>query len=365
MKLMKSTEARLPGSTARAAGWVIGVVLSSMILTACDKLPAPKPPAPKSPVLNAVAAVAGGNAAAPSRLAVGADPQPRVAHAGIELMHVHGLSYTPDGTLYVPSHHGLARFDGTVWFRAPGPQHDYMGFAITRDALYSSGHPAPNAGMVNPFGLIKSTDAGQTWKKLGLEGESDFHLLAVGYESNAIYVVNTHPNSKMMAPGLYSTLNDGFSWQGASAKGLAGDPVSIAVHPTEPGIIAVGTERGLYFSRDTGATFQRLADEQVTAVRFDLNRRHLWYAAVESKPVLTRIAFAGTEVKKIALPAMQDDAVIYIAQNPARRNEYAFATARRNVYWGAPALARPDSYTPDSNEAERVWKPIAARGSTR
>lgn len=360
MKSLKLTEATRPGSPARVAVWTIGAILSGLILTACEKPLAPKPPVPA-----AVAAVPGGLAANAPGMTSGPERLPSVASASIELMHVHGLSYTQDGTLYVPSHHGLARFDGTSWSRAPGPLHDYMGFASTKDALYSSGHPAPNAGMVNPFGLIKSIDTGQTWKKLGLEGESDFHLLAVGYESNAIYVVNTHPNSKMKTPGLYATLNDGFSWQAAATKGLSGNPGSIAVHPTEPGILALGTERGLYFSRDAGATFQRLAEGHVAAVQFDLSRRHLWYAAVESTPVLTRIAFAGTEVKKIALPAMQDDAVIYIAQNPARRNEYAFATARRNVYWGAPALGRPDSYTPDANEAERVWKPIAIKGSTR
>src|SRR2546429_5088264 len=51
----------------------------------------------------------------------------------------------------------------------------YMGFAATAQGAYSSGHPAPESGLTNPFGLIRSRDGGKTWDKLGLEGESDFH----------------------------------------------------------------------------------------------------------------------------------------------------------------------------------------------
>ena len=91
---------------------------------------------------------------------------PRFALAEeISLMHVHGLSYSADGRqLLVPSHHGLAVYSDGRWSKAPGPQHDYMGFAGSGTALYSSGHPAPGTGLVNPFGVIKSVDGGRTWK---------------------------------------------------------------------------------------------------------------------------------------------------------------------------------------------------------
>src|SRR3546814_19465798 len=49
------------------------------------------------------------------------------------------------------------------------PEHDYMGFATTREAFYSSGHPAAGSNLINPFGLIKSTDAGKTWRQLRSE----------------------------------------------------------------------------------------------------------------------------------------------------------------------------------------------------
>ena len=88
---------------------------------------------------------------------------PRIALAEeITLTHVHGLSYSADGKqLFVPSHHGLAVYSDGRWSKAPGPQHDYMGFTGSGSALYSSGHPAPGTGLVNPFGLIKSVDGGR------------------------------------------------------------------------------------------------------------------------------------------------------------------------------------------------------------
>src|SRR5437879_139258 len=136
------------------------------------------------------------------------------AAAPVMLMHVHGLAYSPDGKrLMIPSHHGLAVYENGKWSKAPGPQHDYMGFSATGRTLYSSGHPAPGSGLVNPFGLLRSRDGGKTWEKLGLEGESDFHLLATSWSTNAVYVWNPAPSSRMERPGLHYTLNDGLVWK--------------------------------------------------------------------------------------------------------------------------------------------------------
>src|SRR5262245_1692346 len=82
------------------------------------------------------------------------------------LHHVHGLAYSSDGQkLMVPSHHGLAVYSAGKWTKAPGPEHDYMGFAATQSRIYSSGHPASGSKLINPFGLIRSADGGKTWDK--------------------------------------------------------------------------------------------------------------------------------------------------------------------------------------------------------
>lgn len=277
------------------------------------------------------------------------------ARAGsVTLMHVHGLSYSADGKqLVIPSHHGLAIYAGGRWSKAPGPAHDYMGFSATRDALYSSGHPAPGSGLKNPFGLIKSTDGGKTWQKLGLEGESDFHLLATSHGTNAVVVFNPQPNSRMSQPGLYLTRNDGLQWQRAAARGLGQQPNSLAVHPTDAKIIAAGTTDGVYLSRDAGESFERLVGgTRVLAETFDLDGQQLWFSThAGGKAALWRIALKpGAKAETMPIPALTEDAVAYIAQNPARRSEIAIASFKRSVFV--------------TKDAGRTWKQIAREGST-
>ena len=57
-------------------------------------------------------------------------------------------------------------------------------FEATANHIYSSGHPAAGSGVVNPFGLLRSKDGGKTWDKLGLEGESDFHVMATDWNGS-------------------------------------------------------------------------------------------------------------------------------------------------------------------------------------
>lgn len=271
----------------------------------------------------------------------------------LTLHHVHGLAYSSDGKrLMVPSHHGLAVYQDGKWSKMPGPEHDYMGFVATAKNLYSSGHPAPRSGLVNPFGVIRSKDGGKTWDKLGLEGETDFHLLAAGWNTNAIYVWNPEPSSRLRSPGLHHTFNDGFTWARSAANGLAGKPQAIAVHPDERNMIAVATTQGLYLSRDAGQRFERFAGNgQGLAVFFDLDGAHLWYGAFGSRPTLSRLPVRDGAPISVALPPLTDDAVAYIAQNPARRLEYAIATFERSVYV--------------SKDGGKTWSQVAARGATR
>lgn len=163
----------------------------------------------------------------------------------LTLTHVHGLAWSADGKrLLIPSHHGLAVYENGKWSKAPGPQHDFMGFAATARHLYSSGHPAHGSGFTNPFGLVRSKDGGQTWEKLALEGETDFHLLATGWNTNAIYVWNPEPSSRMRRTGLHCTFDEGRAWKSVRAAGLEGEPHALAVHPNDPKTVAVATSSG-------------------------------------------------------------------------------------------------------------------------
>ncbi len=277
------------------------------------------------------------------------------AHAqpAVTLMHVHGLAYSSDGKrLMIPSHHGLVVYEQGNWSKAPGAQHDYMGFSGTATNLYSSGHPTPNSGLVNPFGLIRSRDGGKTWDKLGLEGEIDFHLLGTGWNTNAIYVWNPAPSSRMRRPGLHFTLNDGFAWKPAQAAGLEGDPQALAVHPDNAATVALATSMGVYLSRDSGGRFAPVGDRaEGLAVFFDLDGKRLWYSAFDGQPQLAHVPLGGGAATQVRLPPLSKDAVAYIAQNPAARNEYAIATYDRSVYL--------------SRDSGRSWSQIADRGKAK
>lgn len=272
------------------------------------------------------------------------------AQAPVILTHVHGLSYSADGKqLMIPSHHGLAVYENAKWSKAPGPQHDYMGFSATARHLYSSGHPAPGSGFVNPLGLIRSKDGGRTWDKLGLEGETDFHMLATSWNTNAVYVWNTEPSSRIRRAGLHYTLNDGYAWKGARAAGITGRPRALAVHPDNAAIVAVATSEGLHLSTDSGERFVKsAANGEGLAAFFDLDGKHLWYSAFGGRPTLVRMPLTGGHAAHVALPPLTNDAVAYIAQNPARRREYAIATFERSVYV--------------SKDAGQTWSQIADQG---
>lgn len=280
-------------------------------------------------------------------------PALAVAQSGVALMHVHGLSYSSDGKrLFIPSHHGLAIYSGGRWSKAPGPEHDFMGFSAARDALYSSGHPAQSSSLRNPFGLLKSRDGGKTWESLGLTGEADFHVMAVSHGTSAVYVFAPVANSRMQEPGIYSTSDDGKSWKRAVGAGLARRIAALAVHPSQANTVAAATEEGLFVSDNYGDNFKSLfSGGQATSAQFDLDGAHLWFGGYGERATLAKIDLKTRKQEAIPIPAITKDAVAYIAQNPARKREYAIATFTRDVYV--------------SGDGGRTWKQIASHGETR
>ena len=272
------------------------------------------------------------------------------AQAAVTLRDVHGLTYSSDGKqLIVAAHDGLVVYENGKWSNSGALQHDYMGFSATSKHFYSSGHPAPGSGLVNPLGVIRSKDGGKTWDKLGLERESDFHLLATSWNTNAIYVWNHAPNSRMRQPGLHYTVNDGFAWKPARAAGLQGNPQALAVHPGNATIVAAATASGVFVSRDSGERFEPVASgAQGVSVFFDLDGKQLWYGTFDGQARLARAPLGG-KATSVALPPIGRDAVAYIAQNPAARSEYAIATFEKSVYL--------------SKDSGRTWTAIAERGN--
>ena len=279
---------------------------------------------------------------------------PAIAHAAqpVILTHSHGLTYSADGKqLIISSHEGLAIYADERWSTAPGPAHDFKSLAASRDALYSSGHPAPGSRIADPMGLIKSTDGGKTWRKLGLHSESDFHTMAASLSVNAVYVANRRPNSRMGGTGIHYTLDDGVHWRRAGVKGLGGPIHQLAVHPSNPRMVAAASDEGLYLSRDRADTFERLGDPgYVLAVSFDVDGEHLWFSGYAAdKPLLMRIRLAsGATAADVGLSLLGEDAVARITQNPVRSTEIAIATFKRDVFV--------------SHDLGKTWTQIAVAG---
>lgn len=251
----------------------------------------------------------------------------------ISFTHVHGLDFTADGKeIFVPSHDGLRVFKDGKWRVGSGDQNDYMGFAMTDDGFYSSGHPGNGSNLSNPVGIVKSTDGGKTLRTLALSGESDFHAMDVGYKTHAIYVFNMSPNSIMNSTGFYYSLDDTKSWKQSAIKGFNSEPSSIAAHPTKANVMAIGAKDGLYVSYDYGNNVKNVfPDKQVTAITYGIDGS-LWAGIYKTDAALFKIDPRTEKYNEIAVPVKKDDAIAYIALNPKNDHELALATYNKDIY---------------------------------
>lgn len=162
------------------------------------------------------------------------------------MVHVHGLGINPsDETLYVATHYGLFTVEvGQAPQRVGQLVQDFMGFTVTGpDEFLASGHPDPADRQKPPhLGLIRSSDAGQTWQSLSLHGSADFHALE--YRHGRVYGHDSQSGTVMVSL-------DGQSWQ-QRAKIAAFD---LAVSPTDANEILATTRQGLLRSTDGAMRF--------------------------------------------------------------------------------------------------------------
>jgi hypothetical protein len=175
----------------------------------------------------------------------------------IKFQHIHGLGFTANEEIMVPAHDGIRIYKNKTggWEQSQNDGHDYMGFSIIENGFYSSGHPAQNSNLKNPFGIIKGDINGSKLKPLALYGEVDFHGMAAGYYTNSIFVINSAPNTIMKTSGLYYSTDEAKTWNQSNAENLNGQPSAIAVHPSGNKIVAIGTDEGTYLSKDFGNRF--------------------------------------------------------------------------------------------------------------
>lgn len=183
--------------------------------------------------------------------------RPAAPSADPGAIHIHGLGVNPkDGALFIATHTGLFRVaPGT---RAPkrvaDRWQDTMGFAIVGpDEFLGSGHPDGRDKLPPFLGLIRSTDAGRSWRRVSRMGVSDFHVLEA--QGSRIYGAGSNFETRE-AETLVSD-DSGRSWRKVRPPGPL---LALAIDPDDPDRAVVATEGGLARTTDAGRRWDRLDD---------------------------------------------------------------------------------------------------------
>jgi len=172
------------------------------------------------------------------------------------ISHIHSVRAFGDQVI-LGTHEGLFRYVDEKTVQLMGPEKfDIMGLAVFGKKLYASGHPGPGSKLPEPVGLLISTDSGKSWKKMGLQGEVDFHLLeSAGAD---MYGVNSG-NGNLM----YSN-NAGKKWT-SRGKNVVTD---IAINPLKVGS-ALALRDGKLMATQDSFTKMRTLDSTLTFTSLD------------------------------------------------------------------------------------------------
>ncbi|VDG96560.1 Uncharacterized protein related to plant photosystem II stability/assembly factor [Lysinibacillus sphaericus] len=251
-----------------------------------------------------------------------------------EVNHIHGTGYSNGGAeFFIASHAGLYAYGKDGWKESNLEKNDYMGFQPTEDGFFASGHPAVNSDLKNPFGLMKSTDKGATFEQIASYGEIDFHYLGAGYNSNAVYVFNETPTDELNT-GLNYTLDEGKTWTSSKMEGFSATTLSnLAVHPSSEEVIAIGSQEGLFVSRDYGESFKKLND--ATSITYiTLTEDGGYYSSFKNQeqPILQKFTVGETEESLIPLPEAVRSPVQFIATSPENSAELVVTTSDNSIY---------------------------------
>lgn len=165
------------------------------------------------------------------------------------ISHIHNVKVLGK-TILLGTHEGLYILKGENSVARVGKDNfDLMGLSIDGNRIYASGHPGAGSTLPNPVGLLVSTNAGRSWKKVSLQGKVDFHLL----ESSGKELYGADSQSGNL---LYS--NDaGSSWSNLG-KNLFSE---VAINPMKKGEALAIREGGLVSTKNS------FKDEKIIATK--------------------------------------------------------------------------------------------------
>jgi photosystem II stability/assembly factor-like uncharacterized protein len=166
---------------------------------------------------------------------------------------VHGLGVNPrDGALFVASHTGLFRAGrGEQRLRRVGDRmQDTMGFTVIgADRFLGSGHPDLRDDLPPFLGLIRSADAGRSWRAMSLSGQADFHVLEA--QGRKVYGFGSDWDSR--AEQFLASSDGGRSWR---KRDVPEPLIGLATRPGQARTLLASGERGLHLSRDGGSSWR-------------------------------------------------------------------------------------------------------------
>lgn len=217
-------------------------------------------------------------------LLLGANPASGAGQDIGTLSHIHSVRAYGDQVI-LGTHEGLFRYVDEKTVLLMGKEiFDVMGLAVFGKQLYASGHPGSGSKLPQPVGLLSSADGGKSWKKLGLQGEVDFHLL----ETAGADMYGADSGSGNL---LYSN-NAGKKWT-SRGKNLMSD---IAVNPAKVGS-ALALRDGKLISTQNSFTKMRAVDSILTFSSLDWIKGSLLATAGKS---LYRSSDLGLSWKKMS-----------------------------------------------------------------
>jgi outer membrane protein assembly factor BamB len=223
--------------------------------------------------------------------------------------HIHGLGIDPaDDTLYVATHHGLFHVDETGEpKRVADRWQDTMAFTVVGPGHFlGSGHPDLRDDLPPHLGLIESTDAGETWTPLALQGDADFHILEpagdvlYAYDATTARLLRTEDRTNfeeiLAAPLINVAARDGadrltattgegklISIEAATGETLElGGPTTIYLDSTSEGTLAgIDPDGVVRISANDGESWRKVGSIEAQPAACTISDQD-WYAATDA-----------------------------------------------------------------------------------
>lgn len=126
-------------------------------------------------------------------------------------------------------------------------------------------------GTQNVMTLFKSLNGGTTWEKYRPVSQNSYgyKVACVPGNSNIVYL----GGRKGYDPVVYKTQDGGKNWKSVGANKFANDYDirDIAIDPKSTNTVYVGTGRGLYRSKNSGDTWEKIFNSRVECLQFNKN----------------------------------------------------------------------------------------------